>query len=321
MSYNIVHCSISENGNSGWDGKAKVGDQTGRETCVRSFYSKPWEMCLRYKDSALAKKAVEIATKLANSNLVGYDQSQRNTLYKALQKNNWDVDKYIKSGVKTEADCSAFMYAIWCCILPELRGQSNAPRTATAKAFYSKHGFNIYTDKKYLVTGDNNKPGDMLNKASGHIVMFASTGKNVSSSKSGVAKPNTNTKLSLEAVAKLVLEGKYGNGDARKRKLEAEGYNYKEVQKVVNKLSAASSSNKQSQPTLVAGLEVNLFNVKCYTASANKSHYCIKSGKFFLWSDKVVNGKVMITNSKRNVGVKGQVTCWITKEDALRCAK
>ena len=81
----LVHASISENGNAGWDGKAKTGDQTGREVCTRSFYKKPWNVMLRYKDSSVASKASKIAIKLAKSNLVGYDQSERNTLYKALK--------------------------------------------------------------------------------------------------------------------------------------------------------------------------------------------------------------------------------------------
>lgn len=39
---------------------------------------------------------------------------------------------------------------------------------------------------------------------------------------------------SVDAVAKDVIAGKYGNGDARKAKIEAEGYNYAEVQARVN---------------------------------------------------------------------------------------
>ena len=41
---------------------------------------------------------------------------------------------------------------------------------------------------------------------------------------------------SVDAVAKDVIAGKYGNGDARKAKSEAEGYNYAEVQARVNEI-------------------------------------------------------------------------------------
>ena len=37
-------------------------------------------------------------------------------------------------------------------------------------------------------------------------------------------------------VAKDVLEGKWGNGAERKERLESAGYNYTEVQKIVNKI-------------------------------------------------------------------------------------
>ena len=41
-------------------------------------------------------------------------------------------------------------------------------------------------------------------------------------------------KLSNEEVAELVKQGKYGNGEERRKKLEAEGYDYEAVQKIVN---------------------------------------------------------------------------------------
>lgn len=49
-------------------------------------------------------------------------------------------------------------------------------------------------------------------------------------------KSSTPTKLSITDVAKKVINGYYGNGAERKKKLEADGYNYKEVQVEVNRL-------------------------------------------------------------------------------------
>ena len=43
-------------------------------------------------------------------------------------------------------------------------------------------------------------------------------------------------KKSNEQIAKEVIEGKWGNGADRKRRLEAAGYNYNEIQKIVNRL-------------------------------------------------------------------------------------
>lgn len=41
----IVHASINEKGTAHG---GKVGDQTGREICTRSYYNKPWDCVLRY---------------------------------------------------------------------------------------------------------------------------------------------------------------------------------------------------------------------------------------------------------------------------------
>ena len=43
-------------------------------------------------------------------------------------------------------------------------------------------------------------------------------------------------KKSNEQIAKEVIEGKWGNGKDRKKKIEAAGYNYNEIQKIVNKM-------------------------------------------------------------------------------------
>lgn len=46
----------------------------------------------------------------------------------------------------------------------------------------------------------------------------------------------SHTKKSIDTVAREVINGKYGNGSDRKARLEAAGYNYKEVQSRVNAL-------------------------------------------------------------------------------------
>ena len=52
-------------------------------------------------------------------------------------------------------------------------------------------------------------------------------------------KPSTNTttkKKSNVEIAKEVLAGKWGNGETRKKRLKAAGYDYAAIQKIVNKL-------------------------------------------------------------------------------------
>lgn len=71
---------------------------------------------------------------------------------------------------------------------------------------------------------------------------FAASGKVSGEIISG----GTTSGVDLTKVAQDVLAGKYGNGDERKAKLEAAGYDYNAVQQRVNELVGGSSSSKKS---------------------------------------------------------------------------
>ena len=49
-------------------------------------------------------------------------------------------------------------------------------------------------------------------------------------------KEKKTSKKSNEEIAKEVVVGKWGNGEERKKKLKAAGYNYKAIQEAVNKI-------------------------------------------------------------------------------------
>lgn len=185
----IVQASISEHNDDGWNRKAKAGDQTGKEVNVRKWYPYDWDGILHCTDSSIANKAVKIAVKLANSNLVGYDQSERNTLYKALKKYDWDVDKYIASGKLTETDCSAFVYAVYCCLIPALRSDDNAPTVPQLKARFLKVGFKWYTAKRFRDTDTDLRAGDILVNTDAHAVMAIETGSSYADNKPSSSTP------------------------------------------------------------------------------------------------------------------------------------
>ncbi len=62
------------------------------------------------------------------------------------------------------------------------------------------------------------------------------------------AKPIPNAKKSLETIAKEVIAGKWGNGDARKQKLKAAGYDYNAVQSKVNELCGVKTKPTAAKP-------------------------------------------------------------------------
>ena len=93
---------------------------------------------------------------------------------------------------------------------------------------------------------------DDLNKFNSNIddlargILEAFDIKAGSGSSSTTSKPSTSTsgKKSVSAIADEVIAGKWGNGNDRKKKLEAAGYNYNAVQAKVNeKLGVKSGSS------------------------------------------------------------------------------
>lgn len=218
----LIHARYTENGDSGWNGKAQAGDQTGNEVSVTEFYIAPWDFALRYFNWEFAKEFVLIAKKLAGCVKVGYDQSQRNTLYKYLKAVNFDVDKFILSGAKCETDCSAFVYACLCVLLPNLRSDNNAPTTADMKDFYKNKGFTVLTGADYL-NGKRNITGDIMVRAGHHTAIFLSE-------IDSVAKYPTEVESALTIIAQAVMKGTFGNMPERKDKI------YRAVQDKVNSL-------------------------------------------------------------------------------------
>lgn len=183
-----------------------AGDQTGSETNVKKWYkySGGWKMVIHCLDNNVSSKVAELIVKLVNSNLVGYDQGERNTLYKALEKYNWSVDKYIHSGEKTETDCSAFVYAVYCCVIPSLRDYykkaKNCPTTSTVWNVFNQYGSNKFerkTESSIVSSDEYLQVGDLLSSPGHHVVMVVSA----NGTKQVAEKP-------VEPVSETVTENK-----------------------------------------------------------------------------------------------------------------
>lgn len=81
--------------------------------------------------------------------------------------------------------------------------------------------------------------------------------------------PAQSGRKDIKTVAREVIAGQWGNGDARKKNIEAAGYNYKEVQDMVNQILNGSAvqpstpTQPQEQPTskkVVAGAYADKFD-------------------------------------------------------------
>lgn len=177
MSIFIGHASIDESGRAGG---GQAGDQTGKEVYIGNWYAGNWNIVLRPKSSTVADKMASTCETLCKSNLVGYDQYQRNTLWDELEKVGWDATKL---AAKCETDCSAFVRACTRAAgidVPRVAmggGQYNAPVTYTMRSAFSSTGaFEVLTDAKYLTSDAYLKRGDVLVREAGHTAMALGNG-------------------------------------------------------------------------------------------------------------------------------------------------
>lgn len=134
-----------------------AGDQDGKEVAVRDWYNRPWNKILRAKDPAKAEKiaaAMEAACKNEN---IGYDQSQRYTLYDLCRYNGWDI-----AAVKTpcETDCSALVAV--CVNAAGIRVPGSIYTGNQAAALLRTGEFELLDTPKYLTTDEFLKRGDIL---------------------------------------------------------------------------------------------------------------------------------------------------------------
>lgn len=216
---------IDENGNiSG----GRAGDQTKREVATEPYYSHPkgWYM-LRAKDTEVAKKIGQAMREGCSNDNIGYSQSDRYGVITNLKV----YGRIAKIAVKTNADCSSLVRA--CCIQAGIQvGDFN---TASEVAVLERTGaFN----KAVAVTPSTKlQVGDILvTRSKGHTVIVTESDNKPETQSKLKPQAGGKAKISVEEVAKEVIEGKWGVNPERKARLIRAGYNPMEVQAVVNKL-------------------------------------------------------------------------------------
>lgn len=228
----------------------KAGDQTGEEWKITEWYDRPWNCVLRHPDAKIREMIADKAEKAAKNNNVGYDMWQRYTYWEQLQKVGYDPAKIT---TPCEADCSSGITANVRAIGFELgiKKLQNIPEktyTEDMRANFIKAGFEILTAQKYKKSQDYLMRGDILLNDKKHVTTNLTNGSQIE----GI---QNEPKLSVEEVAKLVIAGKYGNGEERKKKLAAEGYDYNTVQNKVNELLKANKKDEKKTTTyMVTGI-------------------------------------------------------------------
>ena len=184
----LSNCGHDENGRYAG---GKAGDQTGTEYQIMNWYNRPWMCVLRFEDQKVASLIADMAEKAARNDLIGYDQgtagntNDRYTFWQHLKASNYDPAQIT---VACESDCSASTAAIikgagYRLNLPKLKAVSIYLTTYNMRQALKTAGASILTNKKYLISGDYLKAGDILLNDNHHVAIAVTSGAKAESVK------------------------------------------------------------------------------------------------------------------------------------------
>lgn len=171
MTVKIGHARHDEHGNLK---HGKAGDQTGGEVTISNYYvhTKKWVL-LRCIDPEKRNKIAEAMEKACKNNDIGYDQSQRYTLFENVKNKGFDPSKTTK---RVETDCSeltrvCISYAYGKDITGKMR-TNILPKVLVKTGEFKKH-----TSAKYCKSSNYLRRGDILcTSTMGHVVVVLNDG-------------------------------------------------------------------------------------------------------------------------------------------------
>lgn len=174
-----------------------AGDQSGHEWELKGWYSRPWTVILRWPDPEVGLKMAQLGIAAALNNKIGYDQWQRTSYWKQLEKVGYDPSRIT---TPCEEDCTAGVTANCKATgyLMNIKGLKDLPvsvYSGSMKDIFKKAGFKALTASKYLTGPNYLLPGDVLLYEGHHAAMNITYGKNVRPAKAPVLTPISETKL------------------------------------------------------------------------------------------------------------------------------
>ena len=148
------------------------GDQTGREVCVREWRlnQNGWRV-FRAKDPTVAEKiAYDMRAACANP-FIGYDQTDRRTLYEVSKPLGFDCTRVT---TPCECDCSSLVQV---CVLYAGVKVGSFNTASEAEALLKTGAFIELTGEKYTESPDFLRTGDILvTKTKGHTCVVLNDG-------------------------------------------------------------------------------------------------------------------------------------------------
>lgn len=158
----------------------KAGDQNGKEWRLRSWYNRPWSCVLRWPDVDVGTLIAQLGIDAALNDKIGYDQYQRDSFWKEVRKVG-----YLPAKIKTacEEDCTAGVNGLVHCAgylldIDALKGiPETGIRSGNMRKAYSKAGFRVLTESKFLKGYDWLLPGDILLYEDHHAATNVTAGR------------------------------------------------------------------------------------------------------------------------------------------------
>lgn len=149
-----------------------AGDQTGKEVAISGWSHgsswNHWSYVARFKDPEKARIAADAMEAACNNNHVGYDQSNRTSLYNVAKAANWDIEN-----ITTNCECSCSPLVSVCINAAGVSvpaGWWTANKSMKA-AMQATGEFEFYTDSSYTASTKNLKRGDILVTTGRHAGM------------------------------------------------------------------------------------------------------------------------------------------------------
>ena len=210
----------------------KAGDSSGKEVCKINFkyidsITSPynWTYVFRPKDSTKAEKAAIMCEKAIANNNIGYSKSgeteygKDKAMTKLAKAVNYDLSK-----ITTKCGLSCGDLICLCNHYAELSTCYIGSALELTQSLKNNSNFNCLPYTKGMIL----KRGDTIitahaNGKNNHVAMVLNGGNNMA----------TKTRVQI---ARDVIAGDYGSGDARIAALKKEGYNPVQVQEDVNTL-------------------------------------------------------------------------------------
>ena len=157
----MVYVTIGNavNDERGKSSGGKAGDQTGKEVRVQEWYAraKGWSAVFRAKDKKKRELIAKTMEQACENDCIGYDQSQRTTLYDAAKLCDFDLSKITKD---VETDCSALVAV--CCNAAGIAVSKDMYTGNQKKVLEATGEFTTYTTNEYLAGAGKLVRGDII---------------------------------------------------------------------------------------------------------------------------------------------------------------